>query len=91
MKAQATYRHTFVVTREVEFDDEEFANWIEYRATRSYDGTGDAFADFLNDQEDEFHSEVFKDWRLNNPLPDDFEVYESAVYSVEIPVSEPTP
>ena len=66
MKVQATYRHVFTVTREVEVDEVEFLQWAQDKYGDEYD-TELAIAAWIDDQDDEFHSEVFQDWRTNKP------------------------
>lgn len=72
MKVQATYRHTFVVTREVEIDEADFRAWADKRYGEGYDDDM-AMAVWIDWQDTEFHAEVFSDWRTNKPLPADFE------------------
>ena len=72
MKVQATYRHTFEVTREVEIDEADFRAWANRRYGEGYD-TELAMACWIDAQDTEFHAEVFSEWRTNAPLPSDFE------------------
>lgn len=83
MRVKATYRHVFNVTRDVEVPDDGFEEWARLHYGSGYDREL-AIAAWLDDQETEFHSDVFHDWRINEPLPPDFELQYSEVEDVEI-------
>lgn len=83
MKVRATYRHVFNVTREVEVDEVEFKKWADERYLGGYDFEL-AMACWLDAQDDEFTSEVFSDWRVDRPLPADFELQFSDVEDVAL-------
>ena len=83
MKVNATYRHVFNVTREVEIDEEDFLQWAQDRYGEMYD-TELAIAAWLDGMDTEFHGEVFHDWRTTAPLPNDFELQYSEVEDVTI-------
>ena len=79
MKVQATYVHTFEVTREIEVDEADFRAWADKRYGGAYDDEF-ALAIWIDMQDTEFHAEVFSDWRATKPLPADFE-YQGHVVS----------
>ncbi len=73
MKVKATFRHVFEVTREVEIDDQEYADLVSHQANRDRDTSDDYLLPvYLNTQEDEYLAKVFSDWRTSEPLPADF-------------------
>lgn len=83
MKVQATWNHTFAVTREVEIDEAEFSQWARERYGETFDQEL-AIAAWIEQQETEWTAEVFSDWRTSEPLPRDFELLYSDVLDVEI-------
>lgn len=89
MKVQATYQHTFEVTREVEVDSDDFEEWAADRYTGDYDRDL-ALTVFIENQDDEFHSGAFPDWRTDKPLPRDFEFQSFEVTDAVAPVPQNT-
>lgn len=87
MRLQATYEHTFKVTREVEIDDGGLADWREFvaKSGRVFADDLDAARAYLNsgDDGDEIVSATFPDWKTNDPLPSDFEFQYFEVIDVE--------
>ena len=85
MKVNATFQHTFQVTRTVEIDDEHFREWCEAHARR----TGrpldreDAIKRFIGDLDAEDLNDLWPDWKAHQPLPGDFELMWSDVSDVE--------
>lgn len=87
MRVKATYHLTIAVTRDVEIDDREFKDWREAAAANGEHHLKDdaAVLAFLNEADDELHSNVFHDWRLSSPMPSDFEFQHHDIIEVEMP------
>lgn len=88
MKVRAKWHHVIEVTREVEIDEAAFTMWRI--ANYGEDSDVDlALAVWIDGQDTDFYSEVFKDWRTSDPLPDDFELAYSEVIDAEHESTEP--
>lgn len=74
MKVRATYRLVFEVTRETEVDDDEYAALREHERIRDRDASSERVMPLLLERNLYGEgAEVFRDWRMDKPLPSDFE------------------
>lgn len=82
MKVKVDFIHAFHVTREVEIDEEEFDYWVSMNNIGPIP-RDEALTKYLNDLDSEDLAEIWSDWRLDKPLPNDFELWDSRATEAE--------
>ena len=84
MRVNATYRIVHEVVREVDIDDDDYAALQEHERIRDRDVSPERLMPlWLESNLYESDGELFDDWRMNKPLPADFEFQYVEVVTAE--------